>query len=110
MNDADLFAAPVPADVSFDEMLACVDRELKMRAKVYPRWVADGKLPKRNADLEILRLRAVRLRLLTAEAWNVVLIEMMAGPALAAEEENGLHDKAAARLDALLQRYPEVPS
>lgn len=61
--------APVP-DVLFGDMLACVDRELKMRRTVYPRWVAQKKLSQAAADLEMRRLRAVRARLLLGEAYR----------------------------------------
>jgi hypothetical protein len=35
------------------EKLACVERELKMRKKVYPRWVGAGKMTMEQARREI---------------------------------------------------------
>lgn len=46
--------------ISLTEMIACVDRELKMRARVYPRWVADKKMLQATADVEIARMKAIR--------------------------------------------------
>ena len=39
--------------VSLDDQIACVERELAMRGRVYPRWVAQGKLTQSAADLEL---------------------------------------------------------
>jgi len=40
-------------------MIACVERELGFRGRVYPRWVASGKLTQSASDLEMGRMRAV---------------------------------------------------
>ena len=93
----DLFGGPSPEDVSFEDMLSCVDRELKMRAKVYPRWVADGKLSQKGADQEVLRLRAVRRTLICYEALCDAVADM-GGP------DTTLFDGALTRLIAL---HPE---
>lgn len=53
--------------VTLDEQIACVDRELGMRRKLYPRWVASGKLTQANADAELWRLEAVRETLACAK-------------------------------------------
>ena len=37
------------------ELLACVDREIAMRGRVYPRWVASGKMSQAQADKEARR-------------------------------------------------------
>lgn len=47
--------------VSLEEQIACVERELEFRSRVYPRWVADGKLKSGTAALEMERMRAVLL-------------------------------------------------
>lgn len=47
-------------DVTIAEQVACVERELGMRKRVYPRWVANGKLNQAAADLEMRRMEAVR--------------------------------------------------
>jgi len=39
--------------------LACVEREIKMRERVYPRWVAAGKMSQEKADLELEVMRAI---------------------------------------------------
>lgn len=38
---------------------ACVQREIAMRKRVYPRWVASGKMTKPKADHEIATMEAV---------------------------------------------------
>jgi hypothetical protein len=49
--------------VTIDEQLACVERELGFRRKLYPRWVRDGKLTQAGADEELVRMDAVLLTL-----------------------------------------------
>jgi hypothetical protein len=51
------------SDVTIAEQVACVDRELAMRGRVYPRWVKAGKLTQAAADTEIKRMEAVRASL-----------------------------------------------
>lgn len=94
----DMFTAPAPSDVSFEDMLACVDRELKMRRQVYSRWVKVGKLSQANADLEILKLRAVRRTLLCYEALCLTVADM-GGP------DTTIFDAALGRLAA---EHPEA--
>lgn len=36
-----------------NEMIECVKREVKMRERVYPRWVSAGKMTQKKADYEI---------------------------------------------------------
>ena len=45
--------------ISLDEQIAAVERELKMRRSVYPRWVLTKKLSQDNADKEMARMEAV---------------------------------------------------
>jgi hypothetical protein len=41
------------------EKKACAERELKMRERVYPRWVAGGKMTASKADTEIAIMREI---------------------------------------------------
>lgn len=41
------------------EKLACVEREIKMRRRVYPRWVSDGRMTQAKADSEILTMESI---------------------------------------------------
>lgn len=50
------------------ELIECVDREIQMRERVYPRWVLQKKMTQRLADRELERMRGVRIRLVRAEA------------------------------------------
>jgi hypothetical protein len=45
------------------EQIDCVRREIGMRERVYPRWVQNGKMTQRAADLEIARMSAVLMTL-----------------------------------------------
>lgn len=45
--------------VSLDDQIACVRREIGLRERVYPKWVAAGKMKADAADQEIARMRAV---------------------------------------------------
>ena len=44
--------------ITVEEMADEVKREIKMRERVYPRWVESGKMSKQDADLQILKMRA----------------------------------------------------
>lgn len=45
--------------VTAADKLACAKRELKMRERVYPRWVADGRLTAEHAAREIAAMAAI---------------------------------------------------
>lgn len=49
-----------PADVPIEQQLACVEREIRMRERVYTRWVGQGKMSPETCDDEIVKMRAVR--------------------------------------------------
>ena len=44
--------------ITVEEMTDEVRREIKMRERVYPRWIENGKMSKYEADLQILKMRA----------------------------------------------------
>jgi hypothetical protein len=48
-------AAIVPLAVQ----VACVKREVALRERAYPRWVANGKMAQQKADQELAAMRAV---------------------------------------------------
>ena len=45
--------------ITLADQCRCVEREIKMRESVYPRWVASGKMSQGRADREIAMMRAV---------------------------------------------------
>ncbi|MEG0819582.1 MAG: hypothetical protein RSG56_09065 [Brevundimonas sp.] len=45
--------------ISIEDQIACIDRELRYRRRVYPRWIDGGKMTQRKADEEIARMEAV---------------------------------------------------
>ena len=45
--------------VPIEAQIACIERELGFRQKLYPRWVTQGKLTKEAADVELERMDAV---------------------------------------------------
>lgn len=49
--------------ITIEEQIACIERELGMRVKLYPRWVKSWKLTQAAADEELARMRAVLLTL-----------------------------------------------
>lgn len=53
----DLFGGslPVPLAAQIKE----VEREIAQRERVYPRWVADGRMPQATANRQIATMRAV---------------------------------------------------
>ena len=61
MSAADLFP------ISLGEQIACIERELNYRRRVYPRQVASRRMSQEQADKEIARMSAVRDTLMRAE-------------------------------------------
>jgi len=59
MTTGDLFGAPTVDDVSLEDQLACVERELAMRRQAYPRWVASDRMSPEQAGRELLCMEAV---------------------------------------------------
>lgn len=49
--------------IPLSDQIACVERELKFRRRLYPHWVANGKMEKAEADTEIARMEAVLVTL-----------------------------------------------
>ena len=47
------------SEISIERQIACVQRELGYRERVYARRVADGKMTQAKADDEIAAMRAV---------------------------------------------------
>lgn len=45
--------------VPIGEQIACIERELGYRQRVYPRWVADGKMSINKSREELRRMEAV---------------------------------------------------
>lgn len=45
--------------INIGDMIGCVQREINMRVKVYPRWVALGRMTQDQADREIAVMRAI---------------------------------------------------
>lgn len=59
-----LFGTIAPADVSDGAIIAELERELKLRRSVYPRWVAAGKLNAETAERRIVLFEAAIMRFL----------------------------------------------
>jgi hypothetical protein len=45
--------------IDLPKQIACVEREISFRERVYARWVAAGKMKQDKADYEIAAMRAV---------------------------------------------------
>lgn len=56
---SDLFGGPTVNDVRLADQIACVEREITLRERVYPRWVETGRMTEAQAEREILSMRAV---------------------------------------------------
>lgn len=46
-------------EVTLHEQIECVERELRMRQRVYPRWVKQGKMTPEGQQKEMARMAAV---------------------------------------------------
>ena len=49
--------------ITIDEQIAEVKREIAMRKKVYPKWIEAGSMQKTKADFQILVMEAVLISL-----------------------------------------------
>lgn len=58
MSD-DLFGGPTVEDVTLERQVQCVEREIALRTSVYKRWVELERISQRQADEELLCMRAV---------------------------------------------------
>ena len=47
--------------ITIDEMLTEIKREIVMRKSVYPRWIENGKIKKETANLRVLILEALQI-------------------------------------------------
>lgn len=45
--------------VPIEAQIACVEREIKMRERVYPRWIEAKRMTQKKADEEIAAMRGV---------------------------------------------------
>jgi hypothetical protein len=45
--------------ITFDDMIACVRRELALRKRVYPKWVAEERMSEAKAEHEIAVMQAI---------------------------------------------------
>lgn len=49
--------------IDLDEQIRCVAREINLRKRVYPRWVATGRMKQQEADHEIAAMQEVLVTL-----------------------------------------------
>lgn len=72
MTDATdgLFAEP-EGPPSITDQIACVRRELAMRANVYPKWIESGRLKEADATRERARMQAVHDSLVRLESLDL---------------------------------------
>jgi hypothetical protein len=49
----------VTSPITRADKAACLTREVKMRARAYPRWVGQGRMTQAQADREIAIMQAV---------------------------------------------------
>jgi hypothetical protein len=50
-------------DYSLEELIACAERELRMRERVYPLRVREGKMSRQQAESETRKMQAIVFRL-----------------------------------------------
>lgn len=55
--------------ITIDQQIACVRRELAMRQRNYPRWVADGRMKQAEMDHQLAAMQAVHDTLMV---WHLV--------------------------------------
>ncbi len=62
------------AEITLDDMVSCIKREIGMRERVYPRWVEQKKMLQATADQELARMRAVHNLLLAFQTEQKAII------------------------------------
>jgi hypothetical protein len=61
------------AEFSFDELHKCAERELKLRKRVYVRWVEAGRMTQMQANREIAMMEEIANHLARQELLNRLL-------------------------------------
>jgi hypothetical protein len=56
-----------PATISLDDMVIELKREIRIRTGIYPRWVMQGKIKPEVAELQLGRMQAVLIKLLSLQ-------------------------------------------
>ena len=59
--------------MTITDQIKCVERELKMRERVYARWVTSGKMSAKKADHETKAMEAVLETLRAVESKELLL-------------------------------------
>lgn len=99
------------------EQVECVEREIRMREKTFPRHVTQGKLTQSIADLELERMRAVLVTLKTLSGSGIAVARTVINPDLQAARADErkrilaaagrcMHSSALVRLEAMLEKMP----
>ena len=55
----ELFRAPRTTEVSIQAKIVELERELKYRERLYPRWIDSGRMTRRTASQQLVILRAI---------------------------------------------------
>jgi hypothetical protein len=63
--------------ISFAQQIEEVEREIRLRNDVYPRWVSSGKMRQSVADYHMKRMQAVLETLLWLQTNEAVIKEML---------------------------------
>lgn len=66
-------------NVSIDAQISCVRRELAMRQRAYPKWVAGGRMKQPEADKELAAMQAVHDTLMAVMAQTRAVAAMKKG-------------------------------
>lgn len=91
------------------DLIACVDRELGYRQRVYPRWVAARKMSQDKADVEILRMEMVRSQLFLVPDMVAQAIDLKAQVHELTDANDILEDEKTdleARVESLERAHP----
>lgn len=101
--------------IDLQEQVACVKREIGMRERVYPNWVARGKMTQEKADHELAAMREVLDSLGKLQALEKLLSEAEAPydpkaclpePEARAQWEKKMEQRRALLLKAMLDLPP----
>jgi hypothetical protein len=57
---------PLREPATFDDMIACVRRELALRKRCYPKWVGEDRMSQQHAEHELACMQAIHDHLMRA--------------------------------------------
>ena len=98
---------PAPAKIPLSEQIVEIEREIRQRARVYPKWVSEGRYKRETADAKLAAIRAAHDTLIWLETnmdWIRAEAQRRLREARLAAEAESLREHPA--VAAVLDEFP----